>query len=94
MTEDVLCINESIKLALDCDVWHMSTLKVNLEILPYTPVLFNPHRQIMATMMAGKRPCDMSYEDVNTIIWSQDIVQDELSIDECMYTLLLLKLQT
>ena len=48
----------------------------------------------MATMMAGKRPCDMSYEDVNTITWSQDIVWDELSIDECMYTLLLLKLQT
>ena len=44
--------------------------------------------------MAGKRLCDMSYEDVNTIIWSQDIVWDELSIDECMYTLLLLKLQT
>ena len=94
MTEDVLCINESIKLALGHDVWHMSTLKVNLEILSYAPVLFNPHRQIMTTMMAGKRPRDMSYEDVNTITWSQDIVWDELSIDECIYTLLLLKLQT
>ena len=69
MTEDVLCINESIKLALDCDVWHMSTLKVNLKILSYTSVLFNSHRQIITTMMTGKRPCNMSYKDVNTIIW-------------------------
>ena len=45
-------------------------------------------------MMAGKRLCDMSYKDVNTIIWSQDIVWDKLSIDEYIYTLLLLKLQT
>ncbi len=32
--------------------------------------------------------------EVCTITWSQDIVQHELSIDECMYTLLLSKLQT
>ena len=70
MTEDVLCINKSIKLALDHDVWHMSTLKVNLKILSYTSVLFNSHRQIMITMMTGKRPHNMSYKDVNTIIWS------------------------
>ena len=94
MTEDVLCINKSIKLALDCDVWHMSTLKVNLKILSYMSVLFNSHRQIMTTMIADKRFCDISYKDVNTIIWSQDIVQDELSIDKHIYTLLLLKLQT
>ena len=69
MTEDVLCINKSIKLALDHDVWHMSTLKVNLKILSYISVLFNLCRQIMTTMIADKRLCDMSYKDVNTIIW-------------------------
>ena len=94
MTEDVSCINKSIKLALDCDIWYISTLKVNLKILSYTSVLFNSHRQIMTTMMADKRSYNMLYEDVNTIIWSQDIVQDELNIDEYIYTLLLLKLQT
>ena len=93
MTEDVLCINKSIKLALDCDVWHMSTLKVNLKILSYTPVLFNLHRQIMTTMMTDKRSHNILYKDVNTIIWSQDIVWDGLNIDKHIYTLLLLKLQ-
>ena len=69
MTEDVSYINKSIKLALDYDVWHISTLKVNLKILLYMSVLFNSHRQIMTTMMADKRFCNMSYKDINTIIW-------------------------
>ena len=69
MTEDVLCINKSIKLALDHDVWHMSTLKVNLKILLYTSVLFNLCRQIMTIIMTDKRSHNMSYKDVNTIIW-------------------------
>ena len=94
MTENVLCINKSIKLALDCDVWHISTLKVNLKILSYTSVLFNSHRQIMTIIMTGKRSHNILYKDVNTIIWSQNIVWDELSIDKYIYTLLLLKLQT
>ena len=36
----------------------------------------------------------MLCKEVCVITWLQDIVQHELSIDECMYVLLLLKLQT
>ncbi len=44
--------------------------------------------------MASQVSHSMLCKEVCTITWSQDIVQHELSIDECMYVLLLSKLQT
>jgi len=44
--------------------------------------------------MSSQASCSMLCKEVCVITWSQDIVQCELSIDEHMYVLLLLKLQT
>jgi len=44
--------------------------------------------------MSSQVSCSMLCKEVCVITWSQDIVQHELSIDECMYALLLSKLQT